>query len=504
MAHPARHPISLYLFPVTLSAAWVLAIFAITPAPLWDLWRPLLIVVCLAALWTGVATLATRGAAWMLLGAGATWVLVASAWFVAAVLGLLVVARLGLNEVRRRRGRAASGDASTVHWVARMANTLGATLCVVGTVGAVSSGALSLPTSPATPLSEPSAGPSIYLIMLDGYPRADTIAADLEFSNDAFLSELAGRGFEVASESRSNYDTTLATLASIFHRDYLHSIPSLAGDAGSPVQQVRRLTSAISRAPVPEELRAAGYEFVNIRSWYGEATVQSADRVIDTRTITQFEEQVLRLSTLGRLLLTADGELVAEQLRAGFRSAVGQLASIAREGRDHPVVVLAHLFSPHTPILFEADGSPRELAACYPADCPLTVTNASGLGMTVREFGQAMSGQIAYVNRRVLGAVDEIVAGDPQAVIVLFSDHGARYDDAVTAESFHTLFAARTPGRTEVFPDDPAPVNIFPALYRAYLGANVALHPYEAWSADTGAPLVLTRVDDLVSRTRTR
>ena len=53
-----------------------------------------------------------------------------------------------------------------------------------------------------------SGGPNVYILMLDGYPRADTLATTFGFDNGPFLAELESRDFDVAAESRSNYRKT--------------------------------------------------------------------------------------------------------------------------------------------------------------------------------------------------------------------------------------------------------------------------------------------------------
>ena len=54
--------------------------------------------------------------------------------------------------------------------------------------------------------------PNIYILLLDGYPRADTLAERYDFDNRPFLEELRDRGFDVAERSRTNYMFTQLVL----------------------------------------------------------------------------------------------------------------------------------------------------------------------------------------------------------------------------------------------------------------------------------------------------
>jgi hypothetical protein len=68
--------------------------------------------------------------------------------------------------------------------------------------------------------------------------------------------------------------------------------------------------------------------------------------------------------------------------------------------------------------------------------------------------------------------VDAIVARDPGAVVVLFSDHGSRYSlDLRQTEWYHSFLAALTPGHPRLFADDPKPTAILRTLLPIYVTA---------------------------------
>jgi hypothetical protein len=69
-------------------------------------------------------------------------------------------------------------------------------------------------------------------------------------------------------------------------------------------------------------------------------------------------------------------------------------------------------------------------------------------------------------------------------VVIVFSDHGpqtllsyADPDDRGIETRLANLFAARTPGRPRLFPDDVTLVNVLPILFNGYLGTNLPLQP---------------------------
>jgi hypothetical protein len=99
-------------------------------------------------------------------------------------------------------------------------------------------------------------------------------------------------------------------------------------------------------------------------------------------------------------------------------------------------------------------------------------------------FGERLGEQVEALNGRVLEAVASVVESDPDAVVVLMSDHGMRHDVAPVDEHYRSFLAARTPERPELFAEDESPVNLLRRVLSAYLGAAAEPLPYRAWTLD--------------------
>ena len=85
--------------------------------------------------------------------------------------------------------------------------------------------------------------PNIYLILADGHGRADTLEDDYGYDDGPFLDALRTAGLEVASSSRSNYDLTRFSLASLLTGsllDPLNAIPTSRSRTTSPGAPSRR------------------------------------------------------------------------------------------------------------------------------------------------------------------------------------------------------------------------------------------------------------------------
>jgi hypothetical protein len=479
-----------------LTAAWVVGLFTASTAPLQDLWRPLLIGVGIAVVLGVIVRVVAQRHRWVAVAIGAAWMLAIGAWPFALLVLLVALWRAGVDRIRARQARSpvreAAGDQVT-----RILRALAAAALVVVVFSLATSGAIRIDgpiVSPAALDVEAPSAPSIYLVLLDGYPATDTLEADFGFDNSAFLDRLDERGFDVASSSHSNYNRTLLTLASMLHMEYVEEIEELGTPSDGFSAQTRQLSAAINQSPVPGMLADAGYRTVAIGSSYGEATLVSADEIVDSPTMTMFEEQLLRYTTLGAWIIGTWPELVAEQHRRGVLDTTAAFGALAREA-GAPTFALAHVFSPHTPFVFNADGSPRPPLGCYPRSCGLTTPELARLGISADEYADGLTAQVTYLNDVLVEEIDRLLEADPDAVVILFSDHGARYEDGPADEHFRTFLAARTPGQAGLFGDDVSPIDVFPRLFQAYFGATLPEHEYRAAWAPDDAPLETTPVE---------
>jgi len=482
-------------FLVTLTFAWVVGLFSAAAAPLQDLWRPLVLALVASVVVGVVGRLLSASGRWPTIVVGVLWMLAIGAWPIAAGLGLVVLWRRLIDAYRRAAGRSPVREPAGEQ-VTRVANALGAAGVVVAALSLVNSGAIQFRDQVTDPIELPiiAEAPSMYLILLDGYPASATLRDEFGFDNRPFEEALAELDFSLPDDSRSNYNRTLLTLASMLEMRYVNAVPALATPREGFAAQNRQLTAAINDARVVHALRDAGYETVAIGSSYGEATLTSGDRVVSTGAMTLLEEQLLRYTAVGNWLIGTFPELVAEQHRDGIRQVLERTVDAASQA-SRPAFVLAHVFSPHAPFVFNADGTPRAVHECYPHRCGLTAPESRRIGLSREEYADGLTQQVAFVNDQVIELVDRLAATDPSAAIIVFSDHGARYDEGPTDEHFMTFFAARTPGQPDLFTSPVGLVNVFPTLFNAYFGTQFPIHAYRAGYAPDEAPLEPTPVD---------
>jgi hypothetical protein len=362
----------------------------------------------------------------------------------------------------RTAGRSLPSVATIVH---PAASALSTAFFVVAVATGVNSGALGLPRLPPAiaPATEAVSGPNVFVILLDAYARADTLA-ELGYDNGPFLGDLERRGFEVAADSRSNYSRTGLTLASMFNMAYIDAIPALSSPPEGYNQQHRLISDTLHAGnPALDVLHRAGYESFYLPSSVAQYAVEPVHHMLAGDELDNFEIFLLGKTALGPTVTVAAADAIYDQQRSRTLEAFGMVAKIAEGRAQTPRFVFAHVMVPHPPFVFDRDGSTPSVPECSPERCSILEAPIDRDLHLARYLGQ-----LAYTNELVTRTVDAIITADPEAVIVLMSDHGSRINFFDFEEATHNFMAIRA-DRVQV-PATMTPIGLFPLLLNAYLG----------------------------------
>lgn len=267
-------------------------------------------------------------------------------------------------------------------------------------------------------------GPARFLILLDGYPRQDTLEG-LGVDNAEFIAALEERGFDHYPDATSHHTRTWRTITHML--------------TGEPMESDEWGTSE-EREAARQSWELPGY--ATLAPPFGSA-VFPRSHLLNPGGFTAFDAQLLRDS----IFRGVAGEWVIDGFEGQAERSL-RILSTTTERR-----VFAHLFASHTP--FTVGGPPP----CWP-DCDPFDIDAERLGYTVEEYALLLGEQLAWLNGRLIETIDAIRENHPTAEIVLFSDHGARYTEADLEEWHKTFLAAYTPTRPGLFADEPHPESV--------------------------------------------
>ena len=269
-------------------AGYILGRFANAAFPTFYLYRPLLLVIPVAILIGLLAASVAKAhaplAAALAAGLVFFWVTTTRHWWQVA---LVAAGWLVLVMVARRMGR-------SLPLVPRAASTAATAFVVVFFVSGVVRAFLSAeaPIAPVT-VTQVATGPNVYIVLLDGYPRRDTLMTDMGIDNGPFEAALAARGFDVYDNSHTDRRYTDLTLMTLL-TGTTEGVPVDTAPASEVQFKVRR---ALSEAKLPREAQAAGYEWDIIDSPAGHVTF-SAGTHFQHGGVNTFEDNMLAESVL--------------------------------------------------------------------------------------------------------------------------------------------------------------------------------------------------------------
>ncbi len=336
----------------------------------------------------------------------------------------------------------------------------------------------------------PPNAPDIYYIVLDGYARQDVLKEVFEQDNEPFLKALEQRGFYIARESTSNYNQTILSLASSLNFNYLPDLPQfpklLADDYAT-------VTGLISQSAIRKELAAYGYKFMNISSGFFATEIKDADYYWESNLsiyFDEFEEAMLNTTPLPDFVIYyLNKDYFYNLHRKLILFSFDKLPETTEV--PSPKFAFVHIISPHAPFVFDAEGNPVH------SDRPFSYYDGTHYlvrGGSVAEYKTGYRDQVTYMNKRVLEAVDQILAtAKNPPVIILQGDHSARIgldwdkEENTRHREVHSVLSAyHFPNNdTTGLYQDITLVNNFRVVLNKYFKQNLPLLPdknyYSGW-----------------------
>ncbi|OQP66488.1 hypothetical protein A3860_13440 [Niastella vici] len=294
--------------------------------------------------------------------------------------------------------------------------------------------------------------PDIYFLLMDGYASTVALAKWYQYQNnlDSFLLR---KKFSIQANSRSNYNFTPFSMASILNMSYLQGI---ANPKNVTVNEYANCEVLIRNNEVINRLSAAGYDIVNysVFNLAGHPSVARQDFLpLNTRLITE--------RTLFACIRKDIGWKLAKwypfkwfwssdimQDNRNNQSFIELVKTSAATKSAKPRFVYGHFFMPHSPYYYDKNGQLKDIAT-------ITTESLSNPIPAYLEY-------VTYVNGRIREMITAIQQQNPSAVIILMGDHGNR---DVTSEAFPVRYFQNL--NAVYYPD-----NDYKLLYDSISGVN--------------------------------
>lgn len=314
-----------------------------------------------------------------------------------------------------------------------------------------------------TDLVLPENPPDVYFFLLDSYGRSDLLKSAYEYDNSEFENALIDRGFYIANQSRSNYVRTELSLGSSLNMQYLQDLdPTFVPESTAR----RKLWDALKHSAVRYNFETLGYETVNFASGFAWLEIHDADHYMSPPPIssgmTEFEGLFLQ-TTFARHLQDwgwVDPDyMLGVTARNRFNYIFDHIDDITK--MPDPTFAYIHVISPHPPFVFDPQGNPT-----YPAD--YWNEKRQYIPST---YKKGYLNQLPYLNKRMLEAVDEILANsETPSIIIIQGDHGPWLQPR--DKRMWNFTAVYMPGHNDSLYPTVSPVNLFRLVFDNYFGGK--------------------------------
>jgi hypothetical protein len=307
--------------------------------------------------------------------------------------------------------------------------------------------------------------PDIYFLVFDEYSSTTALKQTWNYDNSSLDSFLARKGFKLIPHSRSNYNFTEFSIASMLNMEYLEIPNPLA----CTIKDYNRCFELIKSNQVCAILKSMGYEIVN----YSIFDLQKNPSPIKEDFLPLKTKLITSQTFIGRVekdllyhLLTGPFEikwmsknLVFSTFRNNQKIINTILSDTANQSKN-PRFVYTHIQMPHPPFFFDKNGkikSPQEI---------------------IRQ-NQTVPGYLDYLpqtNKVVKQIVNNILTHAKRPLtIILTSDHGFREHQEISFQFSNMNAVYNSSGNYAGFKDSLTNINEFAILFNNLFQASLPL-----------------------------
>jgi len=321
-------------------------------------------------------------------------------------------------------------------------------------------------TSPyiMSPQAADSTYPDVYLLLMDEYASTSSLRTWFNYDNSSLDSFLTNKGFRVLPASRSNYDFTPFSMASMLNMSYLKGLGNEC-----TIADYAFCNKLIRNSEVVRSFSMHGYDIVN----YSIFDLDDHPSTVNELLLPVKTNLITAQTLFGRIRHDIGWNIYslpfgwlrrqAYQTLDNNNSFITGVEKASSTKAAHPRFIYAHLLMPHNPFFYDQKGRLKE----------------------PKELKQNVEGYLNYlpytneVIKRLVTAIQQ--HSHRSAVIILMGDHGVRYDapgggDPDDLHYLQNLNAVYFPDKDyHLFYDSVSGVNQFRIVFSNIFHLNIPL-----------------------------
>jgi len=302
--------------------------------------------------------------------------------------------------------------------------------------------------------------PDVYLFVLDEFAGKTQLKLDFDYDLQPFENKLIERGFIVPT-SFSNYPNTEFSMPSLMNMMYLDKVVEGMENNSRDFQVTQEILRINN---VMKIFKANDYDII---TFFGGMHNSYNTQLVDEKLCAfgGFNPDLKKNFVLTYLPISYFNEVLLEnhsreKLECVFKTIEDNtIEDNTFDDNLKSKFVLAHLRLPHHPFVYDENGNSVENKDKYDKSAYLS--------------------QLKFTETKMLELIDTIQSHSPNAVIIIFSDHGYRGDidwenpkkiDYI--RGFNTITSFYFPDSYEKIPSEISSVNIFRVFFNSYFNAD--------------------------------
>lgn len=258
--------------------------------------------------------------------------------------------------------------------------------------------------------------PDIYFLLMDEYTSTRGLKERFDFDND-IDTFLTAKGFSVQEDSRSNYNFTPFSMSATLNMSFLEGIENVKAISAEDYARCNKL---VRDNEVIKFLDAHGYEIVNysVFDLAGHpATVDQSFLPLKTKLITDRTLFSRMNEDIGWLMMTYyPFKWFKKHYTLRHRDNNEDFIKLVKEAPKKktttPRFIYAHFYMPHSPYYYDRNGNLKDNETIYRE--------------SIYKPSEGYLDYLVYTNTRIREMINSLQQDDPNAMIILLSDHGNR------------------------------------------------------------------------------
>jgi hypothetical protein len=313
--------------------------------------------------------------------------------------------------------------------------------------------------------------PDIYLLLFDEYGSSLSLKERFQYDNSNMDSFLTDRGFQIQVHSRSNYNFTPFSMASILNMSYLKGIKN---PSACTLEDYAYCDNLVRDDEVIKYLSYQGYDIVNYSvfdlagnpSKVEQTFLPLKTKLITDRTLLHyFQKDIGWLIYEGKFKIKWLVEQTMFKHSNNNKTFVELVKKESALQSTKPRFVYAHFYMPHPPFFYDKFGNKKDVKSVYERND--------------EKYYQDYLDYIPYTNEKAKELINCIQQNtNNSAVIIFLGDHGFRHttNPADLSNYFQNQNAVYFPDRDyHTIYDSISNVNEFRTIFNKLFNANFPL-----------------------------